>query len=293
MLKWLKNIIFNVQVKKITLSLIKFALVITLVITIKVTMSIKTEINNIKTDINSFKTDINNVIKAYGDNNLQLSTVGDNNKISVFTLDSDKLDSDKYNTFFDANLINLYKFQSLWDTNIGFYDGGSRNSYSSLLNMEKSDSPTIKKLASDAIKTVKNSYDGSNINVMVLNIEGWNYICKWSAPKSCTEGFEPSIGYNVKNVFDHLSYGKWQERARAACLLRNMDDPTNTHKEEVTKKMIRDKLVNLMGEQEPSLFVSKMAFETYKTLTPEFSSPGVFDFEEAIKDCEQRKINIQ
>lgn len=243
--------------------------------------------------------------KVDGDNSSQISVSGNNNPIQKNDRESNVAISGNNNQIFiskvgadngiaknnypDLNLINLYKFQSLWDTNVGFYEGGKRNSYLSLLDMKKSDDPVIKKLASDAVEVIKNAYDGSNINVMVINIERWGYICKWSPPPFCTDGYEPAIGYNIKNVFDHLSFGKWQERARVACLLRNIDYPTNTHRSDVTKKEVREKLANLMGEQEPSLFVSKMALETYKALTPDFKSSGVFDFKEAIEDWEQRK----
>jgi len=267
------------------------AVILATIVGIKVINYQKAKGNNISQT--SIVGNNNPIQETKGNNNVAVS--GNHNQIfvSISTLRSDNgMVPDKGVDSLDINSINLYKFQSLWDTNIGFYDGGSRNSYSSLLNMEKSDNPTMKKLASDAVKTIKNAYDGSNINVMVLNIERWGYICRWSVPP-CANGYEPSIGYNAKNVFDHLDYKKWQERARAACLLRNVDSTINTHRDQVDKKEFCDKLVNLMGEQEPSLFVSKMALETYKALTG-FSSLGVFDFEGAIKDWEnpERKEKI-
>lgn len=222
---------------------------------------------------------------------------GSNIQVKISQLASDDKgiveNLDEENKFIDIDAINTYKFQALWSTNIGIYDGGNRDSYLALLDMkENNDNPTIRKLASSAIKTIENAYDGSsNLYVMRTSIERWGFICRLSVPP-CANGFEPPESYNVKNVFDHLGYKKWQERARAACLLRYMDSPTNTDRDKVTKKEVCDKLIVLMGPEENSLFVSKMALETYKDLTG-FSSSGVFDFDKAIEDWLQRKINFK
>ena len=91
--------------------------------------------------------------------------------------------------------------------------------------------------------------------------------------------YEPD---NAKNVFYHLTERIWTERARAACLLRNIK--TAQYKDQVDKEKFLETLVFLMKEEnEKSLFVSKMALDTYSELTG-FQLSGVFDFDGAIND---------
>jgi hypothetical protein len=176
--------------------------------------------------------------------------------------------------------IRELNIQALWP-NSSY--GGNRQSYLILLNWKvKVKNPEIKKLIYGAIKNIESYYA---TDIMTLFIERQIAICKYSVPP-CSEGYEPPIGYNAKNVFEHLSRPLWTERARAACLLRNIE--TSSHKDQIDKKELCSKLINLMKENENSLFVSKMAFETYKSLTG-FSSPGVFDFDKAIEDWNKRK----
>lgn len=166
--------------------------------------------------------------------------------------------------------------------------GGDRRSYEILLSWEeKIKNPEISGILLTEMERLKSVYGA---DIMTIVIENNRSICKFITEPGVSpraEGFEPPIGYNARNVFQHLDRPIWTERARAACLLRNIEKSPN--KDEVDKKEVCEKLVNLMKkEKENSLFVSKMAFETYKNLTG-FYSLGVFDFGKAIKDWEQRK----
>ncbi len=161
--------------------------------------------------------------------------------------------------------------------------GGDRSSYEALLSLkEKIKDIERNKIVSTEIKTIESVYSP---DIMTITMDNFPTICQLSDPP-CTKGFEPSIGYNAVNVFKHLDRPLWTERARAAALLRNIEKSPN--KESVDRKALYEKLVKLMKKEESSLFVSKMAFETYKELTG-FSTDGVFNFESAILDWEQRK----
>ena len=73
-------------------------------------------------------------------------------------------------------------------------------------------------LFSAEIERVKGDY---RVNIMRENIDRWPLICK--PHKNCNGGFEEPIGFNAQNVLDHLAPDKrWDERARASCLLRNI-----------------------------------------------------------------------
>ena len=163
--------------------------------------------------------------------------------------------------------------------------GGDRRSYQRLLHWKGTvNDPVRKDWIITEIERVEKSYP---IDVMRLNIDNWRYICKPHV--NCTQGFENPTGFSAQNVINHLTRDLWQERARAACILRNIK--TAPDKGSVNKEDFYKKLVGLMGEKENSLCVSKMALETYKDLTG-FSSDSVFDFEGAIKDWEKRKDEI-
>lgn len=169
--------------------------------------------------------------------------------------------------------------------------GGDRRSYEILLSWKKKiKTPEVNELLLTEIERLESVY---SLDIMILTIENHHSICKFITKPGinpCSEGFEPPIGYDAKNVFQHLNRPLWTERARAACLLRNIDRSPN--KDEVNKEELCDKLVKLMEkESENSLFVSKMAFETYKILTG-FRTTGVFDFDKAIEDWKQRKSNL-
>lgn len=166
--------------------------------------------------------------------------------------------------------------------------GGDRRSYEILLSWQKKiKNPEIAGIILTEMERLKSVYSA---DVMTLVISKQPAICKFiiqPGVRPCAEGWEPLIGYNAINVFQHLDRPLWTERAKAACLLRNIEQSPN--KDGVDKNALCEKLVNLMKkENENSLFVSKMAFETYKELT-KFSSPGVFDFNKAVEDWEKRK----
>lgn len=197
---------------------------------------------------------------------------------------------DKNSSIPSPEIIEKLKNESMWSVE-GFQQG-DRRSYLRLLSWlnEREDGVT-KDLLTTAIEEINAAYA---TDVMLLHIEpihnprGW-WICKESADP-CAAGFEPSEGFNAKNVFNHLDRPLWQERGRAASIIRNIR--TATHKDLVGKEQLFGKLLDRMNpEKENSLFVAKMALETYKDLTG-FSSDGVFDFEGAIKDWEKRKEEI-
>jgi len=163
---------------------------------------------------------------------------------------------------------------------------GNREAYSQLLDWKNSikDPKTIKLLSAE-IRRVQDDY---RTDIMRLHIDGWPLI--WIPHVGGKDGFVKSEGFLAWNVLAHLSpERRVDERARAACILRNIK--TSPDKGSIDKKEFYKKLVTHMGEQEPSLCVSKMALETYKDLTG-FSLNGVFDFEGAIKDWEKRKDEI-
>lgn len=163
---------------------------------------------------------------------------------------------------------------------------GSREAYSQLLDWkDSSKDPMTIKLLSAEIKRVEDDY---RTDIMRLHIDRWLLI--WVPHVNGKEGFVKSEGFLAGNVLAHLSPNRRaDERARAACILRNIK--TSSDKDSIDKNEFYEKLIRHMGDQETSLTVSKMALETYKDLTG-FSSNGVFDFEGALKDWEERKDEI-
>ena len=147
--------------------------------------------------------------------------------------------------------------------------------------------PFTVQLLSAEIERVKGEY---RVNIMRENIDRWTLICK--PHKNCNGGFEEPIGFNAQNVLDHLAPDKrWDERARAACLLRNIK--TAAGKDQLNKGEPFEKLVKHMGPEENSLCVAKMALETYKDLTGfQSKGDGIFDFDEAIADWKIRQTEI-
>ncbi len=167
--------------------------------------------------------------------------------------------------------------------------GGDRRSYSTLLDWKNTvKDPITSQLISTEIERVKDDY---RVNIMRLNIDGWSVICKPGAIPACSKGYENPEGFLAGNVLDHLSPEKrWDERARAACLLRNIK--TAVGKENVNKEIFFEKLIKHMNpEIENSLCVAKMALQTYADLTG-FLPNGVFDFEGAVKDWKNRRDEI-
>lgn len=165
--------------------------------------------------------------------------------------------------------------------------GGVRRSYQRLLHWRDAiNDPIRKDWIITEIERVEKSYP---VDVMRLNIDRWGYICVQHA--DCKKDYEPPTGFSAQNAISHLGFNRdlWQERARAACILRNIK--TSPDKDSIDKKKLYEALIRHMNDQEPSLTVSKMALETYKDLTG-FVSDGVFDFAGAIKDWEKRKEEI-
>jgi len=168
--------------------------------------------------------------------------------------------------------------------------GGKRTSYSSLLIWENKIKDTeVKKAISSEIKNIKRIYR-DNHGVMKYKVKNIKAICKRKtkpSPLPCPEGFEPSTGYDAENVFKHLGGDLWTERARAACLLKDIE--TAQYEGKVDRVELYDTLVNLMKEEnESSLCVSKMALDTYASLTG-YEIKDVFDFEGAIKHRNEKK----
>lgn len=140
-------------------------------------------------------------------------------------------------------------------------------------------------MLSDEIRRVEDDY---RTDIMRGNIDGWPLICKPHV--GCRDGFENSTGFSAGNVLSHLSpERRMDERARAACLLRNIK--TAPDKDSIDKRVLFGRLISFMGAKEASLCVSKMALATYADLTG-FSPKGVFDFEGAEKDWKNRKDEI-
>ncbi len=163
--------------------------------------------------------------------------------------------------------------------------GGDRASYSRLLKWKDTiKDPYLKELISTEIGRVEKAYP---VDILRSHIDRWRYI--WKPHVNGTKGFEDSTNFEANSMIAHLTRDTWQERARAACILRNIK--TASDKGSVDKRYFYEKLVGLMGEKEKSLCVSKMAFETYKDLTG-FRSEGTFDFEGAIKDWQRRQEEI-
>lgn len=198
---------------------------------------------------------------------------------------------DLKNQSFVANIAKITQLGnlSLWNNKYG----GHRQSYEDLLSWKNNETdPKIKNQISIEIKTIQSTYSP---DILTLWIERPIAICKFITEpnvRPCDWGFESPTGYDAKNVFNHLTRPLWTERARAACLLRNIK--TAQKKDQINKEELYDKLVALMKkENENSLFVNTMALYTYAELT-RFSPSEIFDFEGAIKDWEkpERKEEI-
>lgn len=196
------------------------------------------------------------------------------------------------NQVFISNAISILQLadQSLWSS-----QGGNRSSYLILIALQKEiKEQDLKNAIELQIKRITTFYKNS---VMIPYAENVPVICQL-APSPCSKGLEPSKGFNAQNVIDHLDinrYSFWSERARAACLLRNI--ATAQGKEElnndrIKKKKLYEQLIRIMQkENEPSLFVSRMALVAYSELTA-YQEKNVFDFEGARKDWEKRREEI-
>ncbi len=170
--------------------------------------------------------------------------------------------------------------------------GGDRQSYLTLISWEQTiNESQLKKLISSEIEKLKDQYRNSATSLIVEQLPAICVFITKPNVEPCSEGREPSRGFSAKNVLDHLDrnkYSYWTERARAAYLLRHID--TSPNKDSVRIQDVYEWLIKVMKEEnENSLLVSKMALDTYASLT-NYELKQVFDFEGAIKDWEQKKI---
>lgn len=189
-------------------------------------------------------------------------------------------------------LLNVKSINDLGDRCYWYPSGGDRSTFEILKSMVDQEKGIKGKGLRDAIinqlRRVERDYKSSTLT---YGIETQPAVCK----KSMTEcdpilrhHFEPLEGFDTVNVYQHLGYPEWTSRARAALLLRNID--TSDNKNDVSRDEIHQKLIDLMQEQnETSLCVSKIAFETYKSLTG-FTSKEVFGFKKATEDWNKRRI---
>lgn len=188
---------------------------------------------------------------------------------------------------FASNGISISRLaeQSQWRDEVGNPTMGDRSSYIILASLQNDDNlgkPELKAVAELQIKRVKDLYKNDLLNPIVQDFRA---ICKKPYSKCpYPEQREPFEGFDADNVFRCLRDEKlWTERARAAFMLRNIEKAsTNEH---VTPEGLYKKLIDHMREKnEPSLLVSKMAFDTYRLLVgDEEKNVDVFDFERAIK----------
>ena len=173
-------------------------------------------------------------------------------------------------------------------------NGGDRRSYERLLAwVREPKNAVIKDQLISAIEEIESRYAANIMQSDMDNSESHGFgrfISKPSDPPN-KAGFEESTGFSAQNVISHLTMKWWQERARAAAILRNIK--TAPDKETINKERLFKNLVKCMEPEENSLFVAKMAFETYKSLTSfNPKSNDVFAFGEAIEDWKKRKEEI-
>ncbi len=232
-----------------------------------------------------------------GNKNTQTATTGDNSPITNIGEQKIYVISEGASSFQSPEMIEIFKQKSLWSIIHG--RKGDRRAYSRLLLWQKTPKNLeTKDLLDSAIEDVKSSYA---VNVMRLNIEPvrdqkhW-WICKvrpHPTARDCSAGWEESENFNIQNVISHLSMKYWQERGRAASMLRNIGKMDS--KNEINKEELFQKLIDLLDyDKEKSLFVAMIAFETYKDLTGfNPKSKHVFAFESAIKHWEENKEKIK
>jgi len=255
----------------------------------------QTAIKQEKTDYE--KSQNNHTSQGHG--NVSITTTGNNNSVTMIGKQKNYFTADGSSLIPTLETIRQLGYLSIW-TN----DGGSRQSYETLLSWEKDEGiePNLKRQISSEIKRIQEKYYIVPMRRVIDNEDGgiltWRWICKCKSnpeARDCSNGIEPPKGFAAANVIAHFyktaPETPWQERARAACILRNIRTAYN--KDGINKREFFERLVVLMSENERSLCVSKMAFETYKDLTSfRPKSNDVFAFEEAIEDWKQRKEEV-
>jgi len=172
--------------------------------------------------------------------------------------------------------------QAMWQHN-----GGNRSSYLILKKLQKD--PQLKKSLDLQISNIENSYEGV---ITKIYVERLPVVCNYVTTPGglpCSEGLATKDNLQIFNLINHLNpklAPLWQERAKAAYLLRFIENAKDydAYKEEAKRKQIYEELINRMKEEnEVSLLVSKMALDTYRSLTKS-KSGGVFDFESVINN---------
>lgn len=239
----------------------------------------------------------NYMSQGYG--NVNITTTGNNNSVTNIGKQDNYFTADSH--YFIPTLETI---RQLGDFSIWTNDGGSRQSYETLVLWAKDEKieSNLKRQIYSEIKRIQEKYYIVPMRWAIDNEDGrilvWRWICKCkSSPEArdCADGIEPPKGFDAANVIAHFNKTApetpWRERARAACILRNIRTAYN--KVGINKQEFFERLIALMSESERSLCVSKMAFETYKDLTgfhPQLND--VFAFEEAAEDWKQRKEEI-
>ncbi|MFH1504442.1 MAG: hypothetical protein ABIH08_03520 [Candidatus Omnitrophota bacterium] len=173
--------------------------------------------------------------------------------------------------------------------------GGDRSSYFALKSLPVSIvDKKFKNIVESQIRSLENSYESWIVNAFVEQLK---FICKYltvSGP-ACSKGFIEKNDFRIHNLLDHLDPNKlWQERVKAAHFLRycKTANDFNNYQKTAQKEKVYQELVNHMKmENESSLLVSKMAFETYKSLSG-FKTTDVFGFDAAIEHWEKNKEEI-
>lgn len=242
-----------------------------------------------------------------GNDTSQMATTGNDSPIT--NIKEQNIYQRVNNSSFYPTLETIHQLGnlSLW-TNAG----GNRQSYQTLLSWEKDKAidSNLKAHITSEIKKIWENYYLYPIIRAIDNENGrwieWGWICKVKGDpkeKVCARGIEPPEGFDAANVLAHLYKTNpetpWQEHARAACILRNIKTAYNKGdlKDSRGKEKFFGRLIALMSENERSLCVSKMAFETFRVLTeftPESNDP--FAFQEAIdhwNDPENRKAILE
>lgn len=187
----------------------------------------------------------------------------------------------------------IEKIERLKELANPYNDGGSFKSYLNLLSMKNQKlDPEVHDVLLEEIKKVESWYTPHPLQMNIHTLYP-KYICR-AGTSNCGLGFEPQTGFDARNVISHLGYPHWQERAKAAAMLMDVENAKNKDLTVQEKEDLFEKLIARMDPgTEPSLYAAKMAFETYKKLANfNPASVGVLEFNKAIEDWEKRKQDI-
>lgn len=174
--------------------------------------------------------------------------------------------------------------RALWE---GTNECGDRSVYNELQRCyEEIKDFGLRAEYANQINRIKNDYKTS---ILGPRAKATRSVCREGTMNGDRCVIEPEKGFSAKNVIDHLDQSKYPRctsRLRAAALLQNID--TSKGKKDM-KKAIR--LLVFILENDPSLLVSKLALDRYSQFTG-YSPLDVFDFDDALKDWDKRKIEI-